>query len=373
TLAVGGARDWGGGVDSGVGAGREGHAAVVTAPRVVKELALRRRLAIPLIVVCCCASAWGAPPRKTTVGSKSQTGPRASAAFSPDGKLLAIAGYREVVLRDLATGRSTRLGVHAGEVTCVAFSPDGKTLAASGGVPGRSGEIRLWNAAARTSRVLTGVHTDVVYSVAWSPDGKALAAGGYDRLVSLWDVATGKGRTLKDHTDSVYSVAFNRDGTRIASAAGDRTVKLWDPATGKRLFTLSDSTAELYSVAFHPSGGEVAAAGVDKMLRKWSLTPTAGALARSAFAHEGPILRVVYSPDGTGIFTTSEDRSIRLWDAGTLAERKVFERQPDWALGLAVSPGGKLLAVTRYDGSTALYDALTGDRKTLAASVSEAR
>lgn len=334
---------------------------------------MRRCFAVILTMLLGCAAVFGAPASKAPSGARPKVAPRSSAAFSPDGKLLAIAGYREVVLRDLATGRSSQLGGHSGPVTCVAFSPDGQSLAASGGVPGRSGEIRLWKVAARTARVFTGVHTDVVYSVAWAPDGKSLAAGSYDRLVSVWDVATSKRRTFKDHTDSVYAVAFNRDGTRLASVAGDRTLKLWDPTTGKRLFTLSDSTAELYSVAFHPTGSEVVAVGADKMLRKWSLTATAGTLARSAFAHEGPIIRALYSPDGTGIFTSSEDRSIRLWDAGTLAEIKSFERQPDWALGLAISPDGKLLAVTRYDGSVTVYDALTGGRARLAASAAGAR
>lgn len=327
---------------------------------------MRRCFAVILVMLLGCTSAFGAPASRVPSGVRPKVAPRASAAFSPDGTLLAIAGYREVALRDLGTGRSSQLGGLSGPVTCVAFSPDGQTLAASGGVPGRSGEIRLWNVAARTARALAGVHTDVVYSVAWAPDGKTLAAGSYDRLVSVWDVATGKGRTLKDHTDSVYAVAFNRDGTRLASVAGDRTLKLWDPKSGKRLFTLSDSTAELYSVAFHPSGREVVAVGADRMLRRWSLTPTAGTLARSAFAHQGPIIRALYSPDGAGIFTSSEDRTIRLWDADTLAERKVFERQPDWALGLAVSPDGGLLAVTRYDGSVTVYDALTGAKSVVA-------
>jgi len=289
---------------------------------------------------------------------------RSAVQFSPDGRLLAVGGYRTVALIDVATGKAVAtLAGHEADVTSLAFSPTGDRLAAAGGAPGKSGEIRVWDLAKRTARVLAGAHTDAVYSVAWSRDGKALAAGSYDRLVSLWDVATGASRKLKDHTDAVYSVAFSPDGKQVASASGDRTVKVWDVVSGKRVFTLSDSTAELYAVAFHPSGGQIAAAGVDKMLRKWSVTPTSGSLLRSAFAHDAPILRVVYTPDGDSVYTSAEDRSIRLWDSAALAEKKVFEKQPDWALGLALSPDEKLLAVSRYDGSVTVYDAATGARK----------
>jgi WD40 repeat protein len=319
-----------------------------------------------------CGAAFAAPAARKPAGSRREAAlpavrsriPRPAVAFSPDGALLAVGGYREVTLVEAATGRvAGSLGGHEGSVTGLQFSPDGATLAAAGGTPGRSGEIRLWSLKARTSRVLTGAHSDTVYSIAWSPDGRTLAAGSYDRLVSLWDLSTGRSRPLKDHTDAVYAVAFSPDGSRLASASGDRTVKIWDVASGKRLFTLSDATAELYCVAFHPSGNQVAAGGVDRMLRKWSVTPTSGTLARSAFAHEGAVLRIVYTPDGGGVYTSSEDRAIKLWDSATLVEERVLEKQPDWALGIALSPDNSLLAVSRYDGSVTVYDASTGARK----------
>jgi WD40 repeat protein len=282
-------------------------------------------------------------------------------AFSPDGKRLAAGGYGEVAVVDMAGAeRVATLPGPEGSVTAVQFSPDGKWLAAAGGLPGKSGVIQLWDQGTKAGRVLTGAHTDAAYSLAWSPDSKTVATCSYDKMVSLWDMATGKHRILKDHTDAVYAVAFSPDGKQLASASGDRTVKVWDVASGKRLYTLGDSTAELYCVAFHPSGTEVAAAGVDKMLRKWTVGPTAGGLSRSAFAHDAPIIRVVYTADGDGLYTSSEDRSIKLWDAATLSEKKVFPRQPDWPLGLAVSPDEKRLAVSRYDGSLTLYDTTTG-------------
>jgi WD40 repeat protein len=310
------------------------------------------------------ARAGNAPrPRSLPAPARAAT-PRPAVAFDADGQGLAVGGYGEVILLDPDGARST-VSLKApslASVTSVAFDPRGRWLAAAGGEPGKSGEIRLWDLRTRAPRVLTGIHTDVVYSLAWSPDGSQLAACSYDRMVSLWDVASGQGRRLKDHTDAVYSVAFSPDGQRVASASGDRTIKVWDVGSGRRLYTLGDATAELYSLAFSPTGAQIAAGGVDRSLRVWNVTPTSGALARSAFAHDGAILRVLYSPDGSEIYTSAEDRTIKRWDAEMLVEKGGFEKQPDWPLGLALDREGKRLAVSRYDGSVALYDAQSGAR-----------
>jgi len=290
--------------------------------------------------------------------------PVGSIAFSPDGKFLAVGGYKDVQLMDAASGKAVAtLSGHADVVRALAFTPDGTKLAAAGGLPARSGEIKVWDVQThKLLETMTG-HKDCIYSIAISPDGKLLASGSYDKLILLWDLTSGKQlRTLKDHIDAVFSVAFSPDGKRLASGAQDRSVKIWDATSGQRLFTLSEPLDGVLAVAFRPSGTQLAAGGYDKVIRTWDLTDKGGALAQSMIAHEDTILQLTYSPNGKTLISTSADRTIRFWDAETLTSLRALDKQPDWVQAMSVSPDGKWLAAGRYDGSVSVYDLATYQR-----------
>src|SRR5579885_1910321 len=293
--------------------------------------------------------------------------PVSALAYRPDGKLLAAGGQKAVAFLDPAKGDGTgRLGGLVGRVTGVAFSPDGKRFAVAAGQPGSPGEVRLYAVGtnglpdAKPLHTLTG-HKDAVLDLAFSPDGKLLATAGYDRLVKLWDVAAGKAvRDLKDHSDAVYGVAFSPDGKLLASGAADRAVKVWDAATGGRLLTLSDATDWVYAVAWSPDGKHLAAAGVDRSIRVWQVRPDEARLVHAVFAHEGSVLRLAYAADGRALFSLGEDRAVKAWEAGRMTEKKVYPRQAEAVLALAVRPDQKQIAVGRYDGVLSLLDAETG-------------
>ena len=170
------------------------------------------------------------------------------AAFSPDGKHLAVAaaGFREsgVLLLDGATGKEIRLIGPSTQVTRVAFSPDGKLLAAAS-----DRDVYLWGLNGEKLEHFLGHSDGGVSCLAFSPDGKVLAVGGpisigdEDRAILLWDVAGHRPwRRLAGHSADIGFLAFSHDGKVVASSSRGE-VHFWSVTTGKlaRKFTLGKS------------------------------------------------------------------------------------------------------------------------------------
>ena len=73
-------------------------------------------------------------------------------AYSPDGRLLAMAVLADILLYDTGNGQEVaRLAGHTGAITRLSFSPDGLTLA-SGGSGRYDDRMYLWDVATRTLR-----------------------------------------------------------------------------------------------------------------------------------------------------------------------------------------------------------------------------
>lgn len=288
-----------------------------------------------------------------------------SLAYAPGPNLIAAGRHGRVELIDGESRSSKRmLDGHRGDVGALVFNADGSTLFAASGRPSQWGEVRAWKT---SDGQLLGVyegHRDALYSLALNPAGSVLASGGYDHKVTLWDTATRKPlHTLSVHNGGIFDLAFRADGAILASASLDRTVKLWDPKSGQRRDTLSQSLKEVHAVVFSKDGKRLWTGGADNRIRVYEISESAAEttnpLIEARYAHEGAVLKLALSQDGTRLASAADDRTVKIWDSANLKETATIERQPDWPSGVAFIKNGAL-AVSRLDGSIGYYDAASG-------------
>src|SRR5262249_58115619 len=112
------------------------------------------------------------------------------------------------------------------------------------------------------------------------------------------------------------------DGTKLLSCGEDRLIHVWDAATGKELKQLKGHTGQVIGVAISPDGRMVASSGWDCQLRVWNLA-TGELIASPGKAPGGQ--GAAFSPDGKLIATWAPDHMVRLWAVKDLKEVRCLE------------------------------------------------
>lgn len=282
-------------------------------------------------------------------------------AFSPDGKILAVGGYRAVTLWNLPTGKTlTAISHLPGPVQSLAFRPDGTQIAVAGGAPGSSGEVQVFDTRtyARVGPVLEG-HTDVVMSVAWSTDGKWLATGSQDKTARLWLWPDGKELKLfKDHSEAVTRVCFSPDGKALYTASMDHNLRRYDTDKGTLIRAFTGHNEGVTAMAFSPQNNILVSAGSETELRRWN--PDTGDNSGKFGGHSATVTEIVFSKDTKFIASASGDHAIRLWDGGSNSPLRTFVGSTDWEYAVAISPDDKWTAGGGADGIVRLWETATG-------------
>ncbi len=201
--------------------------------------------------------------------------------WSPNGELLAVAGFHEVLLhRADGTGLVARLVGMSERLDSVRFSPDGTKLAVTGGRPARLGEVQVWDVATRKLLLSVPVTSDELFGVSWSPDGKRLAFGGTDKAVRIINAESGAQVLFQQaHDDWVLGTTFSNDGNFLVSVGRDMAAKLVEVATQRFVDNITSITpgalkGGIQCVQTHPLRDEIIFGGADGTPRIYRMQRT---------------------------------------------------------------------------------------------------
>ena len=338
--------------------------------------------------------------------------------FSPDGELLAVAGFHEVLIHKAdGSGLVSRLIGLAERIETARFSPDGSKLAVAGGLPGRMGEIQIWDVEKSRLILSKPVGFDTAYGASWSPDGKYLAYGLPDNTVHAFNVEEEEEVLfMGSHSDWILDTAWSVDGEHLVSVSRDMSAKLTHVETERFIDNITSITpgalkGGMNAIDSHPTEDHILVGGSDgvpqiyrmhretdrkigdnaNLIRKYP--PMIGRIWSAAFAPDAKTFAAVSSLNGKGqvnLYKSDYDATI------TPELKKLFEtarRNPDGSkninpeieafhtrgaellhsldvdspvFSVAYSPDGQTVAAGTSDGRVLFVDAESGQlRKTL--------
>jgi RNA polymerase sigma factor (sigma-70 family) len=322
-----------------------------------------------------------------------------SLAFSTDGRALAAAcNDRTVVVFDPATGKQIEQAQgHKEWNGLVRFTRDGKHLLLED-----AQSAILWDrAAGKEARRFETKDQRRFYCIDLAPDEKTLAAVADDRMLHVWDVASGaelrqfklpeewaapmffldEGKSIavlsmgrrvivfdaKDGTerrrflatprenDSTRCTAISSDGGLLALSAVGDTAYVWDVARGKKLDEHRWEGTTITALAFSPDGKTLAAGGQGHTIQLWDRT---GRNSPNSIRARGYFSMVAlgFAPDGKTLAAVSGEKHnvVRLWDVATLKElpQSAVSGHQEAVHGVLFAPDGRELVTTSWADRT---------------------
>mmetsp|Transcript_11058 Transcript_11058/g.25314 ORF Transcript_11058/g.25314 Transcript_11058/m.25314 type:complete len:497 (-) Transcript_11058:115-1605(-) len=207
----------------------------------------------------------------------------------------------------------------------------------------------VWHPPWKLMRVISG-HEGWVRTVAVDPTNEWFASSGNDRLIKIWDLASGTLKlSLTGHVSTVRALAISDRHPYLFSASEDVEVKCWDLEQNMAVRNYHGHLNGVYSLALHPTLNILATGGRDATVRIWDMRTK---MSIHTFAgHTNAVASLAAQAAEPQFISGSMDRMVRLWDLAAGKCSVTLTNHKDSIRSLSVHPSEYCFASCAADNN----------------------
>ena len=314
-------------------------------------------------------------------GKRIEVGERAEPLmFSPDGKLLILSGEKtEVQIYEISSGKTTVAKARRRN-SFYELSPNGEAQFFHRASEKNQGDWVSHLATpydigtGRNPIALEGevIGTAQNYPHSFTADGKTLVTVSLQGAVTVWDVGTGKRKTLPDTADQWFALSPDSrtvlascrvNTTSFVFDTPEYTYKVFDIKTGNVVVTLKARDGDIDHYAIFSPDSKTIASGDVYEVKLWNASTgeLVRTLERAGSTRPGQIRflqggRAIVARGGQ-----NKARQLYIWDTAT---GRITGSLPGETTLRAISSDGQIMATARDEGAVAIYDLPAPKRST---------
>lgn len=210
-------------------------------------------------------------------------------------------------------------------------------------------QVRVYNYNTGEKVAQFEAHPDYIRSIAVHPSRPLVLTCSDDYTIKMWDWEQNWKliQTFEGHQHYVMSVAFNpKDSNTFASACLDKTVKIWSLGSKTPNFTLEAPDSKGFNyVDYYPHGDKpyIITSSDDRTVRVWDYQTKACVAVLED--HLSNVSFAIFHPELPLIISGSEDATIKIWNANTYKLEKTLNYRMERAWCVSAKKNSNLLTV----------------------------
>ncbi|KAL6940645.1 hypothetical protein ACO0QE_004557 [Hanseniaspora vineae] len=182
-------------------------------------------------------------------------------------------------------------------------------------------------------------------------------SGGNDKTVKIWDMYHDR-QLLREynggHNRAVRRLDFDSLGKKFLSSSYEKFVKLWDTESGKVIHSFS-LPAYSTTVKFSPKIDDQFLVGLSNSeIKHFDIRDHK--CMQTYDQHTSSILDIEFFPDGSKFISTSEDKTVRIWNTGINITIKHISDTNQYAMPFVkIHPSHKMFLTQGMDNVIRTY------------------